>query len=624
MNRKLLPSLIALVALVAGLLWGLFKLQGVFAEERDDALSSVDDQVAALEDYARIALSQALDARLDNARPRFAVLDDPFEPQVDLYLRERGKQVLPPTNEHLGSDETPAAALFQKLERGEEGTFPEFEDAQDPWGERLRLRVAFLDALRAGETAAMEERFKAILRHRLRFDVGAVRDLPDMLSLLSIFFAEGDPAPALIDVLLKDGLDLVDSRFEALPVALMRAREDLSRQDFEFLSGKILELCKAGRVSTQSYRQGFAVGPSSPLAVPESLPGPVLSPIQDMDAGPEDPDTWYLVQEVDGRVIGTMVPLQHLISDVDDDMHERGLLDKDDVLLVSQPTKTLVLDRIALTVRSERFADQREVISSRFRLKTLLDLTCALLVVSVAVLAFVAQRRKQRFVELKSDFVSAVSHELRTPLASIRLLAETLERRLDGDPRARDYPTRIVRDIDGLGFLVENILSFNRLDRGRLEPKPERISLSDFGESLRADADLWSRRSAQLDLDEFGDAVLHADPDLVRLVLINLIRNACTYNKRTPIEISLSSAREGADVVIRVRDNGVGIPAGEQRSVFGEFIRGTAGSKTSRGSGLGLAICRRIMHAHGGDIAIESSSPEGTTFKLCFPQGKRT
>ena len=227
------------------------------------------------------------------------------------------------------------------------------------------------------------------------------------------------------------------------------------------------------------------------------------------------------------------------------------------------------------------------------------------------------QSRKQKFVELKSGFVSAVSHELRTPLASIRLMAETLERRTKNVPGTRDYPTRIVREIDDLSFLVENLLSFNRLDKGRWKPRRQDVAMDDVVDTLEEDLRAVGARPVELQTSGLSGVTVHADPELLRLLLRNLGKNACLYNERDPVRLSLRARTEGARWILEVTDNGVGIPAAEWGRIFGDFYR--APGTRARGSGLGLAICRHIMEAHDGSIEIAQSSPEGTTFALAFP-----
>ncbi len=212
--------------------------------------------------------------------------------------------------------------------------------------------------------------------------------------------------------------------------------------------------------------------------------------------------------------------------------------------------------------------------------------------------------------------MATVSHELRTPLASIRLLAETLEWRLAQGTEARDYPARIIHEADGLGFLVENLLSFNRIDKGRWVPHLSRVRLDELVATLRRDVEAWAQVPVELTAD-VGERELNADPQLLRLLLANLARNACAYNTRSPVRLHVEALADGR---VRFSDNGVGIPQAEWERIFGEFYRLRGQGREVPGSGLGLALCQRIMRLHGGTLRVATSSPEGTTFELTFPE----
>jgi signal transduction histidine kinase len=118
-----------------------------------------------------------------------------------------------------------------------------------------------------------------------------------------------------------------------------------------------------------------------------------------------------------------------------------------------------------------------------------------------------------------------------------------------------------------------------------------------------------------------GDVELEVDPSLLRLLLSNLARNACAYNRRNPVELSLRAyPHPGHGCVVLFGDNGIGIPESEWENVFGDFYRLDSQGTEVHGSGLGLALCRKIMALHGGRISIDSSGPQGTTFSLLFPE----
>ena len=298
-------------------------------------------------------------------------------------------------------------------------------------------------------------------------------------------------------------------------------------------------------------------------------------------------------------------------------MHSRGQLGDEDHLVapVLGPHAT-PLSEIGIAIDAPRFVVAVDEAEQRYWLKTSFVALCALLALVIFGLGVLMQSRAHKFVELKSGFVSAVSHELRTPLAAIRLMAETLERRTKNVPGTRDYPTRIVREIDDLTFLVENLLSFNRLDKGRWQPRLQPTKLVDLALQLEDDLRAASPREVQLETDGIDGVVLDADPELLRVLLRNLGKNACLYNERDPIRLQLVGAKRGTRWVLELSDNGIGIAPAERGRIFDDFYR--APGTRARGSGLGLAICRHIMEAHDGDIEVARSSPEGTTFALSF------
>ena len=113
---------------------------------------------------------------------------------------------------------------------------------------------------------------------------------------------------------------------------------------------------------------------------------------------------------------------------------------------------------------------------------------------------------------------------------------------------------------------------------------------------------------------------LYVDPQLARLLLSNLARNACAYNRRSPVRLRVSGGREGARVHVSVQDNGLGIPQEEWERIFQDFYRLERPEHEVHGSGLGLALCRKIAQVHGGSLRIAQSSPEGTTFLLSLPE----
>ncbi len=592
--RRLWPALLLVGA------WGLISLQRIFIQESDAERAQLKARRTMLQTYAKNLLSQRLIALTESARPRIeAALKDPLVSDRGVVLFDRGEQRLPRMRAHRPQSE--AQAVYRGLR--DKRLSPE---SGSPWADRVALFYAFEQALEASQPTRIEEGLRALLAHRARFVLRSDRDLALMILAMERFTETAQPASGLLRKLLRDGLPFktgsAQERMEGLQRALLARSDKLSLEDFRFLAGRIRSLSQAGFVPFEDF---VARVQASSISIAE--PGPSDALLK---------EGWFIRGEEQGRRVGVRVPLQSLVEEIGAEMRAGGLLRADERFDVPGPTELGAL-RLHLNAPSEPV--HKASIASRYRIKTLLGVVCFALALGVAALVILMQRRKQRYLELKSDFVATVSHELRTPLASIRLLAETLERRVAQVPKAKDYPARIVREIDSLSFLVENILSFNRLDKGRLRPRLGKVNLGSLLSSIEEELGPQLPRPLRVQ-HALQERELQADPELVKLLFVNLIKNAALYNESdvATVDVSLQSAANA--VQISVQDNGVGVPQDRFTEIFGDFYRApeTASLRT-KGSGLGLAICERIMRAHGGGIRVASAGPDGTTFELRWP-----
>jgi two-component system sensor histidine kinase KdpD len=233
-----------------------------------------------------------------------------------------------------------------------------------------------------------------------------------------------------------------------------------------------------------------------------------------------------------------------------------------------------------------------------------------------------AERKSER---LKSTLLDAIAHEFKTPLTSIKiaassLLSHSLLHAPEGEDlmRARELITVIDEETDRLTGLVSDAIQMAQIEAGALSPKKWPCKIDEL--VLRVVRDLERRRDGRsLDVQLSKDLpTLTADPDLLSLTLRLLLDNALKYSP--PLSsITISAARQNGSVVIRVHDEGAGIPKPEQERIFEKFYRSPAGKNQVPGTGMGLPIAREIARAHNGDIWIESNSGEGTTFVLMVP-----
>jgi PAS domain S-box-containing protein len=229
----------------------------------------------------------------------------------------------------------------------------------------------------------------------------------------------------------------------------------------------------------------------------------------------------------------------------------------------------------------------------------------------------------RRLDELRSQFVATLSHELRTPLASLHGAALTLrEHGTDlGVQTQADLLDMIAEQSKRLADLVEEILIAGQLDSGTLRVRAE---VFDPEELVRAAALIAEARVAEgTTIAVTAEPLLpkvQGDPERTRQVLLNLLDNAVKYSPRGGrIELGVGPAGGGRGVCFSVRDEGLGIPLGEQERIFEKFYRLDPDQRGGiGGTGLGLYICRELVRSMGGSIWVESELGRGTlvTFEL--------
>ncbi len=611
LTRRLLPTILILALGLTVLLAGLIGLWRVFHRERDQARQTLEQQRQTLEHYARQALEQRLDRDLRAGANKIEeALRDPLLATDHLLSVEAGRQLLPRLISPISGDATPATELYQALLEGKSDAIP----TTDP--ERRPFYREFFAALARSNDREVERTFRELLQHRALYRAAPEHDLPAMLALLTVFHRDSTPAPELLRALLVDGLD--DGRggqLEGLSRLLLAHRNRFTAGDFHFLSERLVDLATRADVPYQPFLERSREHPPAIPLPPTIAAEPDLerSQLELLHAG-----RWLIRRQPTG-LLGIRIELNEALSEVATEMRSRGLLSDDDNVLTANETLAdhLTIGDLNLSVDSVRWPRQAAGIEARFRLKAGLLLLSAMLAASMAFLTVAFQARRLRLVELKSEFVATVSHELRTPLASVRLLAETVDRRAKA-PELKDYPARIVREIDGLSFLVENILSFNRLERGRVKPRLRRLSLEELIHEIQEDLETQVERRVVIE-GPGSQVELTVDRELMKLLLLNLARNAALYNDRQPVRIVVEHNELDAVSEILISDNGRGITKHDRGRIFDQFYRGASGGEASTGTGLGLAICQRVAELHGGEITVAASSSEGTTFRLELP-----
>lgn len=233
-------------------------------------------------------------------------------------------------------------------------------------------------------------------------------------------------------------------------------------------------------------------------------------------------------------------------------------------------------------------------------------------------------RETEEASRTKSQFLAVVSHELRTPLNAIIGYLDLLEVGVGGplSEKNRQYVGRVMRSSRHLLQLIEEILTFSRTQAGY-----ERLALAAvepaqvIRESVQVVEPLASAKGLELAADlEAPLPPLHCDPDRLRQIVVNLLGNAVRYTPAGFVRLELEHASVTAEMVLRVRDSGIGIEQQNHELIFEPFWQERQGLAGRRGgTGLGLSIARDLARLHGGDITLESAPGEGSTFTLRLP-----
>ncbi|HSY18213.1 MAG TPA: ATP-binding protein [Candidatus Acidoferrales bacterium] len=281
-----------------------------------------------------------------------------------------------------------------------------------------------------------------------------------------------------------------------------------------------------------------------------------------------------------------------------------------------------------LTGREQMLSAERR----RTKLFALLILGTVLTALAGLLAARRAFHRQLQLNDLKSNFVSSVSHELRAPIASVRLMAENLERGKIPDPvRQGEYFHFIVQECRRLSSLIENVLDFSRIEQGRKQYEFEPTNLvaltettvklmepyaAEKGVNLKLETSSAPAGTANLELDIDGRAIQQA--------LVNLIDNAVKHSPKSETVTVEIKNLDGADAIhLSVADHGPGIPAAEHEKIFERFYRlGSELRRETQGVGIGLSVVKHIVEAHHGRVVVESEIGKGSRFTIELPVKK--
>jgi signal transduction histidine kinase len=326
------------------------------------------------------------------------------------------------------------------------------------------------------------------------------------------------------------------------------------------------------------------------------------------------PNSQALAHAVSSQPSWSDIPFVVLTSRVGADVRMKTTMD----LVKSLPNATLVERPVRpvtiLATLEAALRDRRRQYEVRDTLEALRQSEGALRALNADLEERVAERTEklQAAVRELEGFTYSVSHDMRAPLRAMvghsKILVEDFSDQIPEE--GRDGLRRISAAASKMALLVEDLLKFARLGRREVVRQPV-----DLGELVHEVVkDVREEEACEVDLSVGKDLVVQADRELVRMVLHNLIHNACKYRSRTrPLRLEFGSAPEGGETALYLRDNGIGFDMQYGGKLFQPFERLHRDAEYP-GTGIGLANVKRIVERHGGRVWAEGAVDEGATF----------
>lgn len=228
--------------------------------------------------------------------------------------------------------------------------------------------------------------------------------------------------------------------------------------------------------------------------------------------------------------------------------------------------------------------------------------------------------KEKELNQLKTRFVSMASHEFRTPLSSIQLSATLIDKYTpkQDTENIEKHTSKIKNAVGNLTTILNDFLSLEKLEAGKVEVNPTWFNIVSFAEEIVEEMQLISKQDQHIIYEHQGvSAQVYLDMNLLKNSIINLISNAVKYSGENTM-IQFNSILKDDELIIEIKDNGIGIPETDLDNLFEPFFR-AHNTGSIPGTGLGLNIVKRYASLMNGTVSCESAQNVGTTFLLKFP-----
>ena len=326
-------------------------------------------------------------------------------------------------------------------------------------------------------------------------------------------------------------------------------------------------------------------------------------------------------REVEGlKKDGSLFPFRLTISEsvIDNEKYFTGIVHDITEIKQAQEDMNLVNKQLEKIV-SQRTNQLTNSVNKLLDVNTQLTTEIALREKTEQDLATALEKEKELGV-LKSQFVTMASHEFRTPLSTILSSANIISRYKTANEQGKreKHVRKISSSVKNMTNILEDILSLGRLEEGKIENQPEAFELMDFVEHVTEKLNTILKAGQKIDMISDSKVINVMWPkNFTENILNNLLSNAIKYsNEESTVVIELTEEKE--NILIKITDEGIGIPAGQQKHLFERFFR-AANALNIKGTGLGLHIVNEYVNLMHGEIEFESEQGKGSEFSVRLP-----
>lgn len=339
-------------------------------------------------------------------------------------------------------------------------------------------------------------------------------------------------------------------------------------------------------------------------------------------------------ERIDQELLDKIIRKSLLNNGIDLDYEFAVLADNLDVTMISEnyspdsnnnyyASELFPDDLFNTSYLSLYFPGQKNFIFRSLGFMTISSIVLTLLIIISFVTTIYIIFRQKRLSEIKNDFINNMTHELKTPISTISLASQMInDPSIPTESKNMKNISRIIEDESKrLGYQVEKVLQMAIFDRGKIKLK---LKLADINDLV-----LSVINNFTIQVDKLGGKIsgeLNASKSELKIdtihftnVISNLVDNAVKYSPEKP-EILVSTENRNGKLLIKVRDNGIGIKKEDQKRIFEKFYRVPTGNiHNVKGFGLGLSYVKKIVEEHQGTITLKSELNKGTEFEICLP-----